>query len=104
MNRCREDNPGFIDGLHREARELLGSYHTALQEMSAPQRYEAYRDDLLPVLAGRVRGDVHHPSFFDKCIIVLEQMAELVRDTRELRAEESEQFIAREANKLRKQR
>ena len=104
LNRCREDNPGFIDGLHREARELLGSYHTALQEMSAPQRYEAYRDDLLPVLAGRVRGDVHHPSFFDKCIIVLEQMAELVRDTRELRAEESEQFIAREANKLRKQR
>ena len=104
LNRCREKDAGFIDGLHREARELLGNYHTALQDMNASQRYEAYRDELIPALAGRVRGDVHHPSFFDKCIIVLEQMAKLVRDTRELRAQESELFIAREATQLRKQR
>lgn len=104
LNRCRDEIPGFIDGLHREARGLLGDYPDALQDLTGQQRYEAYRDNLVPVLAGRVRGDITHPEFFEKCVIVLDQLAELPRDTRELRAEENERFIANEARALRKQR
>ena len=91
----------ILGGLHRQARGLLGAHPVDLRALPAEERSRVIADELVPVLAGRVRGDVAYGLFFDDCANVLHQMAALGVDTRTLRAEEPVDFLRTEAHQIR---
>lgn len=90
-----------IDGLHRGCRRALGEHPVDLRTLSIDERDRVIRHDLVPIVAGRVRGDAQHPRFFADCARVLLQLVELGGDTRRFRAEEPEAMIAAEAAEVR---
>jgi hypothetical protein len=90
-----------IGGLHRQARRVLGEHPVDLRKLTAEERARVIADELVPTLAGRVRGDVGNPQFFTDCANILHQMAALGVDTRTLRAEEPAALIAAEARAIR---
>jgi len=94
--------PGLmIGGLHRKARGLLGEHPVDLGSLGAEARDRLIVEELVPVLAGRVRGDMDDRRFFPDCAWVLQQMAALGVDTRTLRAEEPVELLAAEAALIR---
>lgn len=96
------NGPGLvIGGLHRQARGLLGGHPVDLGSLGSTARDRVIVEELVPVLAGRVRGDVGDRRFFPDCAWVLQQMAALGVDTRTLRAEEPAELLAAEAALIR---
>ncbi len=94
--------PGLmIGGLHRKARGLLGEHPVDLRSLEPEARDRVMVEELVPILAGRVRGDVEDRRFFPDCVWVLQQMADLGVDTRTLRAEEPAELLAVEAALIR---
>ena len=91
----------ILGGLHRQARRLLGEHPADLRTLTPEERARVIAEQLVPVLAGRVRGDVAYRYFFDDCANVLHQMASLGVDTRSLRAEEPVEFLKTEAHQIR---
>lgn len=90
-----------IGGLHRQARRLLGEHAVDLRKLAAEERARVIAEELVPTLAGRVRGEPSNLQFFADCANILHQMAALGVDTRTLRAEEPAALIAVEAHLIR---
>lgn len=92
-------------GLHRHARSVLGGHPQDLRALSRAELERTVKEVLVPKLAGKVRGDVHHPEFFADCAGVLMSMialaVQLGEDTRDFRAEEPEEFLRAEAAAIR---
>jgi 2'-5' RNA ligase len=91
----------FIGGLHRHARGVLGAQAYDLNQFPAAAQQPTILQDLVPRLAGRVRGTPEHPEFFLQCAYILWAMTQLGGDTRTLRAEEPEGFLHAEAQVIR---
>jgi len=95
------DGERFITGLHRHARGILGSHPQDLSTLTEFERLKILKEKLLPKLTGRVRGVPEQPEFFRDCASLLWEMIQLEGDTRNLRAEESEEFLRVEAERIR---
>lgn len=91
----------LIGGLHRTGRAVLGAYPQDLAALSADDRRLVIARELVPTVAGRVRGDPAWPRYFQDCALVLEQLCRLGVDTRTLRGEEPPELLAAEAAALR---
>lgn len=91
----------IIGGLHRTSRRVLGEHAVDLQSVPAAERERVILRELLPSVAGRVRGDLQHPHFFPDCARVLHQLVALGGDTRRFRGEEPESLLAAEAAEVR---
>jgi hypothetical protein len=90
-----------IGGLHRCGRRVMGEYPIDLQTLSIEERDRVILQELVPIVAGRVRGDVQHPRFFADCAGILHQLVNLGGDTRRFKGEEPESMIAAEAKEIR---
>jgi hypothetical protein len=90
-----------IGGLHRCSRRVLGEYPADLSLASREEQARVIREELVPVVAGRVRGDVQDPRFFAHCAFVLEQLLALGGDTRRFEGEEPEALLSAEAREIR---
>lgn len=88
-------------GLHRGARRVLGEHPVDLRTLPPEERTRVIVEELVPVLAGWVRGDPTAPIFFVDCANVLHQMAALGVDTRTLRADEPDELLVAEAATIR---
>lgn len=91
----------IIGGLHRCCRRVLGEHPVDLQTLPAEERNRVIRQELVPIVAGRVRGDLQHPPFFPDCARVLHQLVGLGGDTRRFRGEEPNSMLAAEAAEVR---
>ncbi len=91
----------IIAALHREARGVLGAYPRDLRGLPEAELRKILKEELVPALAGKVKGDPDHPAFFRDCAILLKAMVALGEDTRAFRAEEPEAFLHLEARTLR---
>ncbi|MES2642885.1 MAG: hypothetical protein V4850_25600 [Myxococcota bacterium] len=88
-------------GLHRGARRVLGEHPVDLRTLPSDERTRVIVEELVPVLAGWVRGDPSAPLFFADCANVLHQMVALGVDTRTLRADEPDELLVAEAAAIR---
>lgn len=95
------DGEVIIPALHREARAVLGAYPRDLRGLPENELRNILKEELVPALAGKVRGNPEHPRFFRDCAITLKAMIALGEDTRTFRAEEPEGFLHLEARTLR---
>lgn len=95
----QEHGGRIIGGLHRHARQVLGECLTNLSTLPVSEQEETIKQ-LIPVLAGRVRGDMSHPEFFTDCYLVLKQLIALGGDTRRFRAEEPIELLRQEAAEI----
>ena len=91
----------IIGGLHRASRRTLGEHPVDLSTLSASERQRVMLHVLLPIVAGRVRGDAQHPAFFPACATTLQQLVLLGGDTRRFQAAEPETLLATEAAEVR---
>lgn len=91
----------IIPALHREARGVLGAYPRDLRGLPEVELRRILKEELVPALAGKVRGTPEHPVFFLHCAMILKAMISLGEDTRTFRAEEPEAFLHLEARTLR---
>jgi hypothetical protein len=91
----------IIGGLHRCSRRVLGEHPVDLQTLPTDERYRVIVEELVPIVAGRVRGDTQHPRFFTDCARVLQQLVSLGGDTRRFKGEEPESMLAAEAAEVR---
>jgi hypothetical protein len=87
--------------LHREARAVLGAYPRDLRGLPEIELRRVLKEELVPALAGKVKGNPEHPRFFQDCAVILKAMVALGEDTRAFRAEEPEAFLHIEARQLR---
>lgn len=95
----------FIAGLHRQARAALGEYPVDLRTLPVQERIRVISEELVPVMAGKVHGNVaEHEKFFDDCASALYQLCEVGVDTRTFAATESLDFLASEASYARQKR
>jgi hypothetical protein len=90
-----------IGGLHRCCRRVMGEHAIDLQTLSIEERERIIMQELVPIVAGRVRGDVQHPRFFADCARVLHQLVNLGGDTRRFKGEEPESMLVAEAAEIR---
>jgi len=91
----------IIGGLHRCCRRVMGEHPVDLQTLSIEERNRIILQELVPIVAGRVRGDVQHPRFFADCARVLHQLVRLGGDTRRFKGEEPDAMLAKEAAEIR---
>ncbi len=91
----------IIAALHREARAVLGGYPRDLRGLPEAELKRILKEELVPALAGKVKGDPEHPAYFSDCALVLKAMVALGEDTRTFRAEEPDPFLHMEARQLR---
>lgn len=91
-----------IGGLHRCSRRVMGEYANDLQPLPLDERRRVILQELVPIVAGRVRGEIQHPRFFVDCARVLNQLVDLGGDTRRFKGEEPESMLAAEAADIRK--
>lgn len=101
-----KDPVTFVGGLHRQARAALGDYSWAdLSTLPAHDRIRVISEELVPIVAGKVRGNVaEYEKFFDDCAAALYQLCEVGVDTRKFTAVESPDFLAVEASYARQKR
>jgi hypothetical protein len=92
----------ILGGLHRSARRILGEHAVDLTTLDPLERQRVIVEELVPVLAGRVRGDAQNPCFFADCANVLRQLVALGGDTRRFRPEEPLALLAAEAAAIRR--
>ncbi|HRI72065.1 MAG TPA: hypothetical protein PK156_47860, partial [Polyangium sp.] len=90
-----------IGGLHRCSRRVMGEHSVDLSTLSPEERDRVIREELTPIVAGRVRGDIQHPRFFADCARVLHQLVTLGGDTRRFKGEEPESMLIAEAAEIR---
>jgi len=90
-----------IGGLHRCCRRVLGEHPVDLQTLSLEERKRVILQELVPIVAGRVRGEIQHPRFFLDCGRVLQQLVDLGGDTRRFKGEEPESMLVKEAAEIR---
>ncbi len=90
-----------IGGLHRCSRRVLGEYPRDLSALAPEEQRRVIEEELVPVVAGRVRGDAQHPLFFLHCAHILGELVALGGDTRRFVGEESEAMLAAEATEIR---
>ncbi|HMV70168.1 MAG TPA: FAD-linked oxidase C-terminal domain-containing protein, partial [Myxococcota bacterium] len=90
-----------LSSLHRSARQVLGEHPHDLGRLSPEERMQVIVDELVPQVAGRVRGDLSDPRAFVDCANVLHQLVALGGDTRRFRADEPGALVAAEASRLR---
>lgn len=90
-----------IGGLHRCSRRVLGEHSVDLQTLSSDEQDRVILQELVPIVAGRVRGDMQHPRFFADCARVLRQLVALGGDTRRFKGEEPENMLVKEAAEIR---
>ncbi|MBK9258491.1 MAG: hypothetical protein IPM54_01490 [Polyangiaceae bacterium] len=90
-----------IGGLHRCSRRVLGEYPVDLRALQVDERYRVIVEELVPIAAGRVRGDAQHPRFFPDIARTLLQLVHLGGDTRRFRGEEPESMLVAEAAEVR---
>jgi hypothetical protein len=91
----------IIGGLHRCCRRVMGEHPVDLQTLPFEERDRIILQELVPIVAGRVRGDVQHPRFFADCARVLHQLVNLGGDTRRFKGEEPEAMLVAEASEIR---
>ncbi len=91
----------IIGGLHRCCRRVMGEHPVDLQTLSFEERDRVIVQELVPIVAGRVRGDVQHSRFFADCARVLHQLVTLGGDTRRFKGEEPEAMLVAEASEIR---
>jgi hypothetical protein len=91
----------IIGGLHRASRQTLGEHPVDLSTRSAEETRRVILQVLLPIVAGRVRGDAQHPQFFPACATTLYQLVLLGGDTRRFKAAEPDKLLAAEAAEVR---
>jgi hypothetical protein len=91
----------IIGGLHRCCRRVLGEHPVDLQTLSVEERDRVILQQLVPIVAGRVRGDMQDARFFQDCARILHQLVSLGGDTRRFRGEEPESMVAAEAAEVR---
>lgn len=96
-----ESGDFVIGGLHRCCRRVLGEHSVDLNTLSPSEQHRVIVEELVPIVSGRVRGDVQHPRFFRDCALVLGQLVALGGDTRRFRGEEPETMLAAEAAEIR---
>lgn len=90
-----------IGGLHRCSRRVLGEHAIDLNTLSPSEQHRVIVEELVPIVAGRVRGDAQHPRFFRDCALVLHQLVALGGDTRRFKGEEPETMLTAEAAEIR---
>ena len=90
-----------LHGLHRQARAALGDYPVDLSTLSEAERDRLIINELVPRVAGKVKGDTEHPLYFTDLAVVLHQLCRLGTDTRLLRGAEPVEVLAAEAAALR---
>lgn len=90
----------IVEGLHRQAREVLGAYPEDLS--NDPNHTVIIEKELVPIVAGKVKGDIYHPDYFDQITNVLHQLCALGTDTTSLRGQEDDQFLSEQAAIIRK--
>jgi hypothetical protein len=91
----------LMPGLHRHARQVLGEHPEDLSVLGEAELESIIERQLVPRLAGRVNGDLHHPDYFQDLAAVLHQLCALGTDTRTFRGREPAQMLAEEAARLR---
>jgi hypothetical protein len=91
----------IIGGLHRCCRRVMGEHTVDLQTLAIEERDRVIAQELVPIVAGRVRGDVQNPRFFEDCARVLHQLVSLGGDTRRFKGEEPEALLKAEAAEIR---
>ncbi len=91
----------IIGGLHRCSRRVLGEHPVDLQTLPIAECHRVIVQELTPIVAGRVRGDVQNAQFFTDCARALLQLVHLGGDTRRFKAEEPEIMLAAEAAEIR---
>jgi len=91
-----------IGGLHRCSRRVMGEHAADLQPLPIEERRRVILQELVPIVAGRVRGEIQHPRFFVDCARVLNQLVDLGGDTRRFKGEEPDSLLAVEAAEIRK--
>jgi hypothetical protein len=90
-----------VPALHREARAVLGAYPRDLRGLPEMELRRILKEELVPALAGKLKGSPDPPAFFRDCAITLKAMIALGEDTRTFRAEEPDGFLHLEARTLR---
>jgi hypothetical protein len=91
----------LLPGLHRQARQVLGEHPEDLSGLGEAELDPIIQGLLVPRLAGKITGDLHHPSYFRELAVVLYQLCALGTDTRSFRGPEPAEMLAEEAARLR---